>query len=116
MSDLLPCPFCGGEAVGYEWSDDYIIDEGEPHYPDAYCAVKVNHKENCILEIGEFYMWVAPTEEQAAKLWNTRHKKTSKVLDVSIGSPFCENCCYEDSRLYDYRYCPNCGYELVDNE
>lgn len=69
---LLPCPFCGGKAVGFEWSDDCERDEGDSHYPDAYCGVKVHHKKNCILKVGEFEKWYASTEEEATMLWNTR--------------------------------------------
>ena len=72
MEELKPCPFCGGKVVGFEWSDEYGLCEREQHDPDAYCSVKVNHKQNCILEVGEFNLWLAPTEEEAAELWNTR--------------------------------------------
>lgn len=73
---LRNCPFCGGEATGYEWSDDDEIDEGEPHLQDAYCAVAVDHKDDCLLKVGEFYMWIAETEEEAAEIWNTRVERT----------------------------------------
>lgn len=72
MSELKPCPFCGGKAVGFEWSDYDYWEEGEPHDEDAFCDVKVDHKKDCILELGEFNLWAANTEEEAEKLWNTR--------------------------------------------
>lgn len=72
VEELKPCPFCGGKVVGFEWSDYYSWEEGEPHDEDAFCDVKVDHKKDCILKLGEFNLWAANTEEEAAKLWNTR--------------------------------------------
>ena len=72
MNELKPCPFCGGKVVGFEWSDYGYWEEGEPHDEDAFCDVKVDHKKDCILKLGEFNLWAANTEEEAAKLWNTR--------------------------------------------
>ena len=73
MNELKPCPFCGGNVIGFEWSDDDYWEEGELHDEDAFCDVKVDHKKDCTLKLGEFNLWGgAHTEEEAAKLWNTR--------------------------------------------
>lgn len=72
MNELKPCPFCGGNVIGFEWSDDDYWEEGELHDEDAFCDVKVDHKKDCILKLGEFNLWAAHTEEKVAKLWNTR--------------------------------------------
>ena len=66
MEELKPCPFCGGKVVGFEWSDYGYWEEGEPHDEDAFCDVKVDHKKDCILKLGEFNLWAASTEEEAA--------------------------------------------------
>lgn len=115
MSDLKPCPFCGGEATGYEWSDDDEIDEGEPHAQDAYCAVAVDHKDDCLLKVGEFYMWIAATEEEASKIWNTRVEHTCKMTRLmSVGRTdfVCDQCdhctCYTKPN-----FCPTCGAKVV---
>ena len=72
MNELKPCPFCGGNVIGFEWSDDDYWEEGELHDENAFCDVKVDHKKDCTLKLGEFNLWAAHTEEEAAKLWNTR--------------------------------------------
>jgi Lar family restriction alleviation protein len=55
---LLPCPFCGGEAV--------IEDLGEPD-DDSFA-----HCEDCgVQQIADF------TRREAARMWNTR--KASKL-------------------------------------
>lgn len=132
MSELLSCPFCGGEAVGFEWSDDsYRDDETEPHEPDAYCSVKVNHKKDCILEVGEFYSWIASTEAEAAELWNTRAERTCHPFVSPDGAGWyaigCSNCGHgfadnnpdkayllRISKRSDImpRYCQNCGAKV----
>ena len=133
MSELKPCPFCGGEAIGYEWSDDDEIEEGEPHRYDAYCSVKVDHKDDCVLEVGEFYCWIASTEEEAAELWNRRAERTCRMVDcgshdtcvvnrelsngnimsMEFGYRQCSEC---GANVFDcpaVRYCPNCGAKVV---
>lgn len=57
MNELKPCPFCGGNVIGFEWSDDDYWEEGELHDEDAFCDVKVDHKKDCILKLGEFNLW-----------------------------------------------------------
>lgn len=119
--ELRECPFCGGEAIGFEWSDDEEIEEGEPHRYDAYCAVKVNHKDNCVLEVGEFYCWVAPSEEEAAVLWNRRAELTCRLTNSRWDDGHCTwGCvCSECGEKFEYEhgscwnYCPHCGAKVV---
>lgn len=55
-SELLPCPFCGGEA-------DYF-DDGCIGY--AYCM-------HCLVRTDDFYSWRKKDwKEVAAQEWNTR--------------------------------------------
>lgn len=61
MPDLLPCPFCGGRATGFEWSNGH-----------EWCSVVVEHDDRCIMEKGEFYAWDAESEAEAAANWNRR--------------------------------------------
>ena len=120
--NLLPCPFCGGEAIGFEWSDDDDREEWEPHDEDAYCSVKVNHREDCLLEIGEFDMWVASTEEAAADAWNRRAGRTCHLIpyEVEEDTGFfdcveCDSCGFvmDVSEAAHSNFCPNCGAEVV---
>lgn len=117
--ELRECPFCGGEAIGFEWSDDEEIEEGEPHRYDAYCAVKVNHKDNCVLEVGEFYCWVAPSEEEAAVLWNRRAERTCRDLNPPSCRDFECSECGESIELtpgFMPNYCPHCGARVIEEE
>ena len=117
---LKPCPFCDGEAIGFEWSDDEEREEGELHADDAYCAVKANHKDDCLLKVGEFGMWIASTEEEAAEIWNTRAerkchmKRRPATFPGSIGYLTCSFCdCGFDYTEEPFN-CMNCGAKVVD--
>ena len=56
--DLLPCPFCGGEAeIINPWFDKNKI--------------LLNHDEGCIVNVAVFFK----TKEEAIAAWNTRHKE-----------------------------------------
>ena len=56
MSDLLPCPFCGGEAK------HYAFDPGDPFEPEHGVGCP-----GCEATMGGFDTW-----EQAISAWNTR--------------------------------------------
>lgn len=122
MSELKPCPFCGSEAAGYEWSDDDDLEEGEPHADGAYCAVKVKHKDDCLLALGEFSMWIAKTEEEAAEIWNTRSERTCHWEWSVFGSEpdtwegwNCSVCGEMGDELSEIpNFCPSCGAKVID--
>jgi len=59
MTELKPCPFCGGEAIVRETS-----------IGDDYNGFTVECK-NCAVDIGNI-----DTEEEAIKRWNTRTNTT----------------------------------------
>ena len=109
MTDLKPCPFCGGEA------DEYEGDYGN----GIYCMM-------CGAMVGEpIHLEYRTTERvsigEAAAAWNTRHVETCKRVDVS-GYSFrfeCSVCGYVaivhncDIRLDELpNYCPNCGRKV----
>lgn len=117
--ELKSCPFCGGEAIGFEWSDDDEVDEGERHADDAYCAVKANHKDDCLLKVGEFYMWIAATEEEAAEIWNKRaertcHREEDQNNWGTMYDDWCSEC--DEHIKQGANYCPGCGAKVVDDE
>jgi hypothetical protein len=56
--ELLPCPFCGGEAYLQDWG------EVEPRW-----NVGCNNNECKISSVNDV---VCETEEEAFKIWNTR--------------------------------------------
>ena len=58
MTDLKPCPFCGGEVHFYGWND------GNDGGYDIQCATS-----DCFMEDGAEY---CDSKEYVANLWNKR--------------------------------------------
>lgn len=60
MVELLPCPFCGGEAViGVSMGNEYI---------------RPIHKRNCVIKPDTWLQSSLPIKKQI-KAWNTRTSK-----------------------------------------
>ena len=111
MSELLPCPFCGGEA-----ETCHVTQLWEPR--NSYWA----KCKNCHIS-GTHHN----TEAEAIAAWNTRAERTCKFVS-SKGSdypPVCSECGYElgiydcawyEGGTYGYErnYCPNCGAKVVN--
>ena len=100
MSELKPCPFCGGKARLNEYKDCEIWYEV---WCDG-CAVRTEQYEN---------------EDEAVKVWNHRVERTAKVVPMvkeilggteTITITSCE-LCKRDVTMWD-RFCPNCGAKL----
>lgn len=106
MSELKPCPFCGGEA-------ELNIQEIEPHWMSASIICT-----KCYIQM----VRAADTEEEAIdgikRDWNTRYKSTCKCEAVT--NPYGEITEYmcECGRCMGVvpKYCPSCGslVERVD--
>ena len=138
MSELLKCPFCGGEAKPYKYLRKYLIE----------C-------EDC-KEYGHGAYVAAPTEAEAIEAWNTRHvqgdgweydKHSVPATEENMAKYgwVCERTCenayeyrdsngvlHRDARIFrcsecgfkvnDFygddeqsfpRYCPNCGRKVI---
>ncbi len=70
MSELKPCPFCGGEAELCQSQDD-------GKYYSVFCKT-----DRCGANVGEdFYM----EPDELIKQWNTRHieEKAEALLDLA---------------------------------
>lgn len=105
MSELLPCPFCGGEA---ELHPTYDMDTSEVDGWFVWC----NNKEcECAPETREHF-----TEAEAIAAWNTRAERTCENIDkyASDGFFICGNCGFGDNAIeLTPNYCPNCGAKVV---
>lgn len=94
MTDLLPCPFCGGEAHISVSSDGYGIE----------CA-----NDRCLDMIFD----QLPSEAEAIAAWNTRAERTCELtLDGTDGNFGCSECLENIPPLSNY--CPNCGARVVN--
>lgn len=116
MTELKPCPFCGGEAE--------IIEADYGMYKTGYAV----YCRKCCLKLGvtgrlgETYEWspVFDTEAEAIAAWSTRAERTCKCVAEYAKSPIdgktivLHRCsaCHELMRPF-MNYCPNCGAKVV---
>ena len=130
MSELLPCPFCGGEADVIDYDDECRV----AHQCANGTSVETN---SYATESEAIAAWNSRADyhgyEQAAieawesiKAWNSRAERTCEFIS-SKGSdypPVCSACGYElgiydcewfEDGTYGYggNYCPNCGCKVV---
>lgn len=110
MSELLPCPFCGGEAEKLTSTDGFT---------SIGCL-------NCNPFLG--VMVQRGTEAEAIAAWNTRAERTCKWELEHSGTLYdkwrCSKCGYLfveprcDNGYTDLepRYCPQCGARIEVDE
>ena len=93
--ELLPCPFCGGEA----WMC----------ISDAPQILRIECRE-CHAATTSF---VADSigEKEAAAIWNTRHMETCTRKPGKDGYLFCSECGCNLTGDWA-RYCPSCGRKV----
>ena len=108
MSDLKPCPFCGGEAVFHN-----SLRPPETYPCRVYC-------DNCWAEVGGY-----STEAEAIAAWNSRAEASGCECEMfrysNVLGPIdewqCSECRADVNGLADDtppNYCPNCGCKVVD--
>ncbi len=100
-TELLPCPFCGGEAN--------IIDH---HNDDGSVSVGCNN-DTCLGFSG--LGWLYKTEAEAISAWNTRAELGSGTCRDVSANPLRFECseCGGLSIEIAPRFCPCCGREVV---
>ena len=126
MTELLPCPFCGGEA---ELKPTYDLDADEIDGWFAWCCTA----NDCTTHpMTNDYL----TRAEAIEAWNTRTERTCEDVDMYSAQFVCsecgaivhleDDCGYYTIRTDEYdgdfdsrdklrmlRYCPNCGAKVV---
>lgn len=121
MTSLLPCPFCGGEAITR--LADRVPFRGMLHSWYVTCM-----NDRCGCELGFYGMdengtcGTYETEEEAITAWNTRAERTCHNL-LGAGVFHCSECdmATEDwsdiggEPAYGYNYCPNCGCRVLED-
>lgn len=102
MTELLPCPFCGGEAHTYKT------------IAERYCAIC--NKPFCA-SVGPF-----DTEAEAIAAWNTRAERTCHETTIDKFFNGCDSCGYMWQFFYRIgkrerpNYCPNCGARVTKSD
>ena len=95
MSDLKPCPFCGGEAR-LTYSTD--------NHRKPYVTCDTPRCPGC-----NTYQWHYNTESEAIEAWNHRAERTVKPKKGAYDLIRCD-CGMPVSSNYDY--CPKCKAKL----
>lgn len=112
MTELLPCPFCGGEAKLYS------VGTGSPHYGHYHQVVC----QGCLTASGAYWSG----EQSAIDAWNTRAERTCHDIKPQLPYFKCDVCGMADMgggeiwisdgfyRGQKPNYCPNCGAKVVE--
>lgn len=120
MTELLPCPFCGGEAYVYYFA----------YYDSEYTVMCSN--PNCRASVSARSCGSMTTAyNRAVKAWNRRAGSTCRMvpMDAAGNPPYrkghlildemsdgCSECGYPFDTVNKGvpDYCPHCGAKVVD--
>ena len=113
MSDLKPCPFCGGKA---ELQDD--IGREDKMFYRAVCSDIECQGHYC----NDWSM----TQGRAIERWNTRAERTCEMVyepddpPIHYGKWTCSECghwwMYPPYDMSGANYCPDCGAKVERGE
>ena len=101
-TNLLPCPFCGGDVKLHEFTIPY-------HYWDVRCDGQ------CF----DYFSRDNPTREAVIEAWNTRAERTCRNVNDVMKTGEIQFVCSECGGTDDWarpNYCPHCGARVVSNE
>ena len=110
-SDLLFCPFCGGEA----------------HIKEVVSACSVVYTVGCSDSecMGFETLLCKTTPEEAIAAWNRRAERTCRMAFDDVSSSLCcgpmlkcSKCraCVPREFSGPYNYCPSCGARVVSDD
>lgn len=112
MTELLPCPFCGGEARLFHFSSAIRDEVWRVVCDKPFCA---QGPDGC-------------TEAEAIEAWNTRAERTCRI-EGRYGNQYCTRCgemvgtwdstseLYIDGNMVElWNYCPNCGARVTKSD
>ena len=110
MSELEPCPFCGGEADVHHFAHD-----------DSECTVMCSNP-NCRASVSARSCGSMTTAyNRARKLWNRRAERTCRMGAPIDGEYRCGECGHLNRETYRAdkgwhppEYCAHCGAKAVD--
>lgn len=139
MSELLPCPFCGGSAKIAQCDDEGNV-RGEEYESNPWSGLGyriVHESDDCPISTGEDgYNLIYDSREEAISHWNRRAERTCNVVFRShkvsqtqtalVKS--CSGCGFEFGTEIENtfpfevtinsisipNYCPNCGAKVVE--
>ena len=106
MTELLPCPFCGGEARIFHFSSAVRDEVWHAVCEKPFCTIGPD----------------GYTEAEAIEAWNTRAERMCRFLpfrgpisdtdEIGDRKGVCSVC---SAYMHEqYSYCPNCGAKVVD--
>lgn len=111
MSELKPCPFCGGKYVQVRYIG------GEWQEPSAFVSGYRGECCSCYAITAAY-----GTEAEAAAAWNTRHVETCRLPETYIDHGSIEyngttswrlcSACGAEVLADPANYCPNCGRKV----
>lgn len=119
MAELLPCPFCGGEAeVQHQSRELYgdVVDWYGVYCKKQFCGFVSGQSS----EAEAIAAWNTRADDyrQAAEYWQRMYeqtfaKRTCRDTGENEWHFVCSACGYEQNGYECWNYCPNCGAKVL---